>query len=260
MEDQYQKKLLHHIPDPHEPLNNEYVPLKIWTHLPAPVYDRYNYQIPLDDAIETELSLRDPGISRRTEEILINELIENAISILASEEEEMENSAAELLTIEIEEIFIDDLIGDISLFTVLLLDEEEGEIENRAELVVVELELERELRLEEELYNMLEEAISELMLERSGTSTSPGALRNTVSDARGPSNEDHSNNTEESVSTPEKLRKIVNEAKSLDDQNTRIPSNESGTTEVLFFSPGSLDSDDITIASAFILGEQGSNI
>lgn len=157
---------------------------------------------------------------RDVEEILI----EDVISVLAAEEEEIENSAAEILSSQMEGSLIDEFISDMALLTSLLLDEGEQEFESY---------------------------LANILKSRLGHTISPSALRNVVYIRRMLSDEDD-DSEKNSKTTPVKIGEMSGDARS--------PSNESDTTEdIVFLSPGSLDSNDGTVVSSFMMGE-GSNI
>lgn len=178
---------------------------------------RRDYQKTVEEEVE---DIKVEIITRDIEAILINELIENAISALAAEVEGVENSAAEILSSQIEESLIDEFISDMALLTSLLLDEGEQEFESY---------------------------LANILKSRLGHTISPSALRNVVYIRRMLSDEDD-DSEKNSKTTPVKIGEMSGDARS--------PSNESDTTEdIVFLSPGSLDSNDDTVVSAFMMGE-----
>lgn len=133
---------------------------------PLPVYQK-TVKEEIED-IKIEIVIRD----------IENLIIEDAISALLAEEEEMNNSAAELLSSQIEENIIDELIVDMTLFESYSLDIEDEAVVNSIESAIDSL-----------LVGCILELLSESQEIRSQGCRTPRALRKMISEARSPSNE-----------------------------------------------------------------------
>lgn len=159
-------------------------------------------------------------------------------------EEEVKNIKVEIAIGNVEDALIEDVIS--------VLATEEEEIENSAAELLTD-------NIEE---GFIYELIGDMALLTSMTldteeEVAAGSMGNIIDDLLEESISELLYESQEMrsygcVHTPRSLRKVVSESRS--------PSNESDTTaEIVFLSPGSVDSNDGTVVSAFMMGE-GANL